>query len=460
MTDTQYLNVHLRALAFGGDAVGKTEEGITVFVPYGAPGDEVAVEVTEQRKNFLRGRIVRVVKPSPQRILPPCPYFGRCGGCQLQHLDYAAQLQQKKRFVEDALSRIGKLENVRVRDVMGMANPWAYRSKATFVFGSPHPQPLSRNAGEGSCGGFFAAGSHEVVDIAECLIQHPLNNQILAAVKECIAGGLLSVFNPRTGRGVLRWVEARVNGAGTQAVATLVTTAQRWKTERGCAARLRERVPQLTGVLRRVAQRHDAPTEEVQRTSQVISGQPYLHEEMAGLRWRVHADSFFQVNAQQLEVLAEKVMDYANLRGNEIVVDAFCGVGLFALLVARAGCTVYGIENSPQSIADAEFNAAALSVATVHFLRDRVEHALPRLRSEGVHPDVLLFDPPRHGAKEAIPEIIALQPRRIVAVSCDPATLARDVSALHPHGYKVKEVQPIDLFPQTYHVECVALVER
>lgn len=460
MTDKQYVNVHLRALAFGGDGVGKTEEGITVFVPYGAPGDEVEVEVTERRKNFLRARLVRIVQPSPQRIMPPCPYFGHCGGCHLQHLDYAAQLQQKKRFVEDALTRIGKLENVKVRDVMGMANPWAYRSKATFVFGSPHPPPLSHSAGEGSCGGFFAASSHEVVDIAECLIQHPVNNQILAAVKECIAGGLLSVFNSRTGRGVLRWVEGRVNGAGTQAVATLVTTAQRWKAEHACAARLRERVPQLTGVLRRVAQRHDAPTEDVQRTSQAISGQPYLHEEIAGLRWRVHADSFFQVNAQQLEVLAEKVMDYANLRGNEIVVDAFCGVGLFALLAVRAGGTVYGIESSPQSIADAEFNASALPAASAHFICDRVERALPRLRSEGVRPDVLLLDPPRSSAKEAIPEIIALQPRRIVYVSCDPATLARDVSALHPHGYEVKEVQPIDMFPQTYHVECVALVER
>ncbi|MCS6861196.1 MAG: 23S rRNA (uracil(1939)-C(5))-methyltransferase RlmD [Abditibacteriales bacterium] len=458
MTDKQHLNVHLRALAFGGDAVGKTPEGLTVFVPYGAPGDEVAVEVTERRKNFLRGRLVRVVKPSAQRILPPCTYFGHCGGCQLQHLDYAAQLQQKKRFVEDALRRIGKVENVKVCDVVGMANPWAYRSKATFVFGSL--PPLSSAGGEGSGGGFFAAGSHEVVDIAECLIQHPVNNQILAAVKECVAGGLLSVFNPRTGRGVLRWVEARVNGAGTQAVVTLVTTAQRWKTERACAARLRERVPQLSGVLRRVAQRHDAPTEDVQRTSQVISGQPYLHEELAGLRWRVHADSFFQVNAQQSEVLAATVMAYAHLHGHETVVDAFCGVGVFALLAARAGCKVYGIDSSPLSIADAEFNAAALPAASAHFICDHVERALPRLRSQGVHPDVLLLDPPRSGAKEAMPEIIALRPHRIVYVSCDPTTLARDVSALRAHGYEVKEVQPIDLFPQTYHVECVALVER
>ncbi len=343
---------------------------------------------------------------------------------------------------------------------MGMVNPWGYRNKATFVFGSPHPLPLSRRAGEGSSGGFFAVGSHEVVDVAECLIQHPINNQILAAVKECIAGGLLSVFNPRTGRGVLRWVEARVNRAGTQAVATLVTTAQRWKTERACAARLRERVPQLTGVLRRVAQRHDAPTGDVQPTSQGISGQPSLYEEIAGLRWRVHADSFFQVNAPQWEALAEKVMDYANLRGNEIVVDAFCGVGFFSLLAARIGCTVYGIDSSPPSIADAKFNASALPTASAHFICDRVERALPRWRSEGVHPDVLLFDPPRSGAKEAIPAIVAMQPHRIVAVSCDPATLARDMSALRAHGYEVKEVQPIDLFPQTYHVECVALVER
>jgi 23S rRNA (uracil1939-C5)-methyltransferase len=459
MPDEQHLKVRLRALAFGGDAVGKTEAGMTVFVPYGAPGDEVEVGITERRKSFLRGRLRRVIHPSAQRVIPPCPYFGRCGGCQLQHLNYAAQLQQKKRFVEDALARIGRLPNVKVHDVIGMAHPWSYRNKATFVFGRPHPQPLSHAAGEGSCGGFFAAGSHEVVDVSECLIQHLINNQILAAVKECIADGLMTVFNPRTGRGLLRWLESRVNGAGTQALATLVTTAETWKKQASCAARLREQVPQVTAVLRRIALRHDVPSEEAEGAAQVISGQPYLHEEVAGLRWRVHAGSFFQVNPQQAEILVETVKRYADFQNADVVIDAYCGVGLFALLAVREGCSVCAIESSP-SIHDAEFNAEVMRTSSVHLFGGRVELWLPCLRAQGVRPEVIILDPPRSGAKEAIPEIIALQPRRIVYVSCDPTTLARDLNALHQRGWEVKEVQPIDMFPQTYHIECVARIER
>ena len=415
------VDVALTDVAFGGDALGRLEDGRVLFASRGLPGERVSVRLTDERKDFLRGDVVDVAVAAPRRVEPPCPYFREgCGGCSWQHADYAYQLEIKQRNVRDQLRRLGRFEDADelVRPTIGMVEPWHYRNQARFSVG--------RKFGE-LC--FTYRSSHRLLRVDHCWIVHPRINEIVAELQEKLAG-----------------VERRIHQVGI-------------------------RVGSNTGDV--------LVTPSLPEVPRVASGQRYLEEELLGTRYRLQAPSFFQVNTRRevrplpaglqaarlpvpadglsmAEILALLVLDRLELQGHELVVDAYCGVGTFALLMAPLVGQVVGIEEAHVAIVDAEHNAR--EVGNARFVEGSTERVLPGLALER-RPDAVVLDPARVGAQ---PEVLAalladgLRPPRLVYVSCDPATLARDLRILVDGGYRLEEVQPVDMFPQTYHVECVA----
>ncbi len=435
------------SVAAGGDAVGRAEDGRVVFVPLAAPGDEAVVELVDQQRRFARGRLLELTVASPQRTPPPCCHFGLCGGCQLQHLDYRWQLAAKRQLVADALARIGKLPGVPVAEVIPTPDPWHYRHTSQFAFGV--------NEGE-AVGGFFAAQSLRIVNVADCAILAAPCQQLFSATRHLVAGGHLSAFEARTGRGALRWLETRVTRAGDQAVATLVTSGQAFDRTAVVAA-LRASLPVLSGVLQRVVSQQGRG----QGRATTLWGDPFLFEAIGGRRLRGHAQAFAQVNGPLVPSLLEVVADYAELTGTETVADLYAGNGFFTVgaLAARSRALI-AVERSRLACADAQWNFAEHGLTHCRIEMGAVENVVAAWAADGRTVDVVVLDPPRSGAAKALGALAALKPRRVVYVSCDPATLARDLAALAPLGYRVDRVQPLDLFPQTAHVECVARLTR
>lgn len=416
------LTVALDDMAHGGEAVGHVD-GKAIFVPLGIPGETVRVEVAEERSRFSRARLVELLEPSPDRVEPPCPYFGRCGGCQWQHIAYVAQLRTKEHIVRSLLERIGGQAETLVRPTLPMDSergPWGYRSHVQLV-------PASAD----SLGGYRAHGSHDVVPVDECLIAHPLMRALWPAASAPYPG--LERVSLRTGTAT---GERMVIYHGRP-----VPARRREEAKRALAFSGGESVSYL----------YDSGRGHIA----TICGRGHFREVLSGRRFRISGASFFQVNTAQAERLLEVVRQYLALQPEDALLDAYCGVGTFALSLASQASRVWGIENSPWSIRDAKANDAERQVT---FLRGDVERVLAH---RPIACDALVLDPPRAGcSSKALRALISCQPSRIAYVSCDPATLARDVSRLDEAGYALREVQPVDMFPQTYHIESVALLTR
>jgi 23S rRNA (uracil1939-C5)-methyltransferase len=402
----------LTDMAHGGDAVGRHKDQV-VFVPLGIPGERVRVEIRERRRNVWRGHLLEVIEPSPERVDAPCPYFGRCGGCQWQHLGYAAQLHWKREIVGTQLRRIGRQEEPVVLPMLGMADPWTYRNNVQL-----------RPAPDGALG-YYALRSHDVVAVERCPIAHPLLNDLLRTLGGAPAG-----------------VETVSLRAGT-------ATGERMLILEGGEA------PSI--------EVEDAPYSLVHlapdgRTT-TLARRPHFYERLLGRELRISAPSFFQVNTAQAERLVELVCRVVAVRPGETVLDLYCGVGTFALALAAQGARVSGIESAPWAIADAVANAERHGLAEpCTFYQGDVAEVLPRL---GERCDAVVLDPPRAGCDARVLEALArCEPARIAYVSCDPATLARDILRLQGLGYALVDVQPVDMFPQTYHVETVCLMSR
>jgi len=380
------LRVAFTDVAHRGEALGRSE-GQVVFAAYGIPGEEAVVAVEQAHKSYLEGRVERVLEPSPHRVEAPCPYFGRCGGCQWQHVDYSFQLALKERVVREELRRLGHFDDPPVAPALAAPEPWHYRNHARFTVGR-----------RGDIG-FMGRGGRPFIPIQRCLIMHPTINAVLAELQ----GHCPDV----------RQLSVRV---GINTGSLLVQ-------------------PKL-------------PEGE----SSFPSGQRYHLEALLGERFHVSASSFFQVNTPQAEALAELVLEGLALQGDETVVDAYAGVGTFARLLAPRARQVIAIEEAASAARDAMINLGALS--NVRYLTGKTEAVLPSLSPP---PDAVILDPPRAGcASEVVQALLELRPRRLAYVSCDPATLSRDLRLLVDGGYDLRMVQPVDMFPQTYHIECVA----
>lgn len=492
-------------LGSDGEGVARVD-GYTLFVPGALPGERVLVRVREVGRRYGYAELVEVVEPSPERRTPPCPVFGACGGCRLQHSSYAAQLAWKRRRVADALKRIGRIDPAIVRPTIGMADPWRYRNHAQVPVGEENGRLVA---------GFYAAGTHRVVPFDGCGLLHPAAEAAVRAVVraaeacgvrayrpersrerrsggvadggygENVAGGGNVVCGGSVGRfghagrpgftgpagggdrgdasggtsggigGGLRHIAVRVGFRTGETLVTLVTAGHRLPNADALVERIVASVPGLVGLCHNV---QPEPTPVVYgEETRVLWGRDVLYDEIGGLRFAISARSFFQVNPVQAEVLFGKALEYAALAGGETVIDAYCGVGAISLFLARRAGRVLGVEAAPEAVADARRNAELNGIRHAEFAVGRAEQMLPAWLRAGVRADVVVVDPPRKGcAPELLEAVLAMRPARVVYVSCDPATMARDLRRLEDGGYRAVEVQPVDMFPQTAHVECVA----
>lgn len=437
------------SLALGGDAVARSE-GFVFFVPYGAPGDTAEVEITEVKKSYGRGIITKILNPSPSRITPRCPHYLRCGGCHYQHIDYASQTSAKKKHVEDSLARISRLSDINVSDTIAMSEPWNYRAKTQAVIGC-------RTGTGAPVMGFYQRQSHNFIAMSECMIQRELNNRILNEAEALLPRYGWSVYNERSHQGSLRHCVVRSNRAGTEALVTLVSKDRDLpRFDHFCDA-LAEEVPEIRGI---VLNHNPARTNVILgEECGTAWGRDYIHEEASGIVYRISPLSFFQVNPEGLDALFLVISEYAAIHREASLLDAYCGVGVFSLYLAGKVRSVLGVDEVKKAIQDARTNARLNGIDNAKFLESGSSEALRNFREEGRHFDCALLDPPRKGAEaEVLESLMAMKVPHLVYVSCNPATMARDLEALSAR-YSVKAVRPIDMFPQTCQVETVVSLE-
>ena len=420
-------------------------DGQVVFVHGAVRGETCDVLVMKVLKNAAFGKIAALVEPSPARRQPDCPYYGRCGGCDFRHMSYEEELWAKRARVQDALTRIGGAE-VTVEEILGAEQPLHYRNKSIY--------PISP-AGEV---GFYRARSHQVVNVEHCLIQKPEADALAQAVRDYIARFQVEPYNEATGRGLLRHLYVRTSCRG-ESLACLLINGSRLPHEQEVVDMLRAAAPGVCGVvLGENPRRGNAILGDRYRT---LWGRDYLTDTLCGLELRLSVPSFYQVNHDQAQRLYEKALEYAGLTGRELAVDLYCGAGTITQVLARRARHVIGGEIVPEAIRDAEDSARRNGVENVEFLCGDASRLAAELRQRGLRPDVICVDPPRKGlAPDVVEAAASMTPGRIVYVSCDPATLARDVARFAPLGYRPVRACAVDLFPGTAHVETVCLLSK
>lgn len=430
-----------------GRGVGRLA-GKVVFVPGTIKGEKVSVEITGEQKGISTGKLLAVMEPVRERIIPACSVFTTCGGCQLQHLKYEAQLELKKSIVEDALLRIGGFKDLKVQSVLGMDDPWQYRNKGHFK--------VEKNAGIISLG-FYEEGSHSLVNMS-------CNHLFSEAVVELLRG-LLAVINrtdlPIEGSNSsgLRHIMIRESKSKGEILLVFILSGEITLQLREITREICNKFPKIVGVCANKNPRSRGPV--LGNRTEVIYGKGEIEDTIGSFTFAISPHSFFQVNNVQATRLYAKAVEYAQLSGQEIVVDAYCGIGTISLFLAKQAKKVIGVEIVPEAIRNAQENARQNNVSNVEFIQGEAERVMPDLLRKGLQPQVVVVDPPRKGCGQPLLDsILQVKPKRVVYVSCNPATLARDLKYLVAGGYEVKEVQPVDMFPQTSHVECVVGMQR
>jgi 23S rRNA (uracil1939-C5)-methyltransferase len=458
------LSVAIDDLAFGGEGVGRVN-GYVVFVRGGLPGDRLRVRLSEARARYGRGVIEAVETPSTHRVEPPCPYVGRCGGCRLQHLAYEAQLGFKAKQVRDCLERLGGLGAFEFLPILPAPEPYGYRNKMEFTVartaGGPGvPAGSARTVAGGTVIGLHEAERYDVVlDIDRCLLQSETMNELLAEVRAQVQARGLTVWDPATEQGLVRFVTLREGRQTGEAMVNIVAASPDIEALAPLAERLAARVPRTASVVLNVNAKKAAVA--VGTEEHLLLGRDHIRESLGGVDFSISAASFFQTNTLQAERLFGIVADASQLTGAETVVDLYCGTGAISLLLARRCRRVYGIELAAAAVADATRNARDNGIDNCTFLAGEVRHVLPELVRQGVRAEVAVADPPRAGFHpKALRALVAMAPERIVYVSCNPATLARDLGELVHVGFRLEWVQPVDMFPQTPHIEAVARLRR
>lgn len=440
--------VEISGLTSEGSGVARVE-GFTVFVEGGLPNEQAEIRIIKVLKNYAYGKLLRILKTSPGRVDPSCGVVKRCGGCQLQHMSYEAQLQYKTLQVKDAIERLGGLKGVTIHDTIGMDNPWRYRNKAQFPVGMDGDVMI----------GFYANRSHEIINTPQCAIQDAINDNVIQTVREFIKKYDISVYDENTGKGLVRHIMTRKGFMTGEVMVCIVINGDSIPSDKALAEMLRNSVDNLKSVVLNINKKETNVI--LGDRNIVIFGEEAIYDYIGEFKFRISPLSFFQVNPMQTEVLYKKALEYADLKGNEVVFDAYCGIGTISLFLSKKAKKVYGVEIVPQAIENAKENAKLNGVQNVEFIAGESETAIPELYKKGIKADVIVVDPPRKGCEEKLLDVIAhMGPERVVYVSCNPATLARDLKHLSDRGYQVKEIQPVDMFPQTVHTETCVRIER
>ncbi|MBC1651592.1 23S rRNA (uracil(1939)-C(5))-methyltransferase RlmD [Listeria booriae] len=442
------LDVVFEDLTHDGNAVAKID-GYPIFVPQGLPDEIAQIKVLKTNKNYGFGKIIELTKESADRVTPPCLVYSQCGGCQLQHLSYDGQLRMKQKQVAQVMKRIGK-QDVEVLPTLGMENPWNYRNKAQVPVGFVNGRLVA---------GFYQQRSHQIIDMNTCLIQQEENNEVIQTARAIFAKYYVEPYDETTRKGVLRHLMTRFATTTGELMLVIVTTKLNFPNKAEILAELQQSIPELTSLVQNV---NTANTNVIfGEQTVVLAGREYIMDTIHGISFAISARSFYQVNPEQTEILYAEALKLAGLTGEETVIDAYCGIGSISLCLAKEAKHVYGVEIVPQAIEDARANAKLNKMDNVTFAVGKAEEVIPDWFKQGIKADVLVVDPPRKGCDDALLQtILKMKPKRVVYVSCNPATLARDMLVLTEGGYEAKMVQPVDMFPQTTHVECVTVLQR
>lgn len=441
-----------------GEGIGRYH-GFTLFVKDAVVGDELIVRVLKTKKSYGYAKIESIVKPSTVRVEPKCTLASRCGGCQIQQLDYQKQLEYKQNKVKNCIERIGGIKDYEMEPIVGMEDPYYYRNKSQY--------PVGKNQNQDVVIGFYAGRTHSIIDTKHCFIGDKSNELIVDTIRSYIKESNIAIYNEELHTGLLRHILIRVGFTTKQVMVCLVINGKK----------IPKQELLLNKLLALNSMQHDFVIESIclnvnQEKTNVILGnqvislynEPTIIDQIGDIKYQISPLSFYQVNPVQTKKLYELALSYADLHGEEIVWDLYCGIGTISLFLAQKAKKVYGVEIIPQAIEDAKRNASLNQITNAEFFVGAAEDVLPQKYKESkgaMSADVIVVDPPRKGCEESLLEtVVAMHPKRVVYVSCDPATLARDVKYLCEKGYQLKKVHPVDQFPHSTHVESCVLLCR
>lgn len=425
-------------------------DNFVVFVQGAITGDVALIEITEAKKNYAVGRLIKIIKPSIYRINPPCDYYEQCGGCQLMHMDYKEQLKYKKDRVINELKRAGiNFEEPIVEDTIGMENPFRYRNKTAFS--------VTEKKNEIHIGP-YEQGTYNTVDIDGCLIQSSQADEIVKHFKELMIKYNIKAYDKKSGKGTIRNIVIR-NSRINDLMLTIVTTSGGFQHKDLIIKELISKIPNIKTIVQNINSKN---TNLVMGSKNItLYGEGSINDTIDDLAFTISPETFFQINPIQTEKLYKTAIEYADIDKNDVCFDIYCGIGTISLMAAKQAKKVYGVEIVEQSIINARENAKTNNISNVEFFAGKAEQIVPKLYKKNIKTDVVIVDPPRKGCeKEVIDTIINMSPKKVVYVSCNPSTLARDIKLLESGGFSLQKVQPVDQFPWTGHVECVILMQN
>lgn len=428
ITKNEEYTARITSLSSDGSGVCRID-GFTVFVPYTAEGDEARFIIETVKPRFATARLLEVTAPSSDRIAPDCEAFGKCGGCKLRHISYGAELSAKRGIIENAMQRIGGFKDFTLENITGADNTCRYRNKTIFRVSQ---NPIS-------CG-FYAQQSHDIIPVSDCAIGIEENRDILAAVTE---------YMQESGDNAIESVFTRKSFSNGEIMALLSLKRTLADTE----SMVRKLCAANNGIVSIITEKN--------KKKKTLYGKDYITDKLCGIEFAISPDSFFQINPVQTEKLYSKALEYAAITENDTVMDIYCGIGTISLCAAKSAKSVIGVEIVEKAIADAKMNAKRNKIQNAAFYASSADSIVPDIINSGERPDIVILDPPRSGSdKKTLNAIIKAAPKRIVYVSCNCATLARDAKFLAEYGYKIKKAHGFDLFPRTNHVECVVLMSK
>lgn len=449
LAKNQELQTEIIGMGYEGEGIAKIDK-FPIFIEGAITGETADIKIVKLNKNYAFGKLLNVIRPSVDRAKPMCSTYKQCGGCNLQHITYEAQLTFKKKRVEECISKIGRLPEIYVHDVIGMHEPYFYRNKVQL--------PVGMNQDKVKIG-FYAPRSHDIIDIEKCYIQDEAAEAVIKNIRIWIEKYSIKPYDESNNSGLVRHIVIRKAFKTDEVMVILVTNGENLPYKNELIEILTKSIPGIKSIIQNVNTKKSNVI--LGEKCNTLWGTDTITDYIEEFKFNISPLSFFQVNPVQTEVLYNKALEYAKLSGGETVFDAYCGTGTISLFLSKKAQKVYGVEIVPEAIENAKENARINNVSNAEFFVGESEKIIPDLISKGIKADVVVVDPPRKGCEKTLLEAIAsMKPDRIVYVSCDPATLARDLSILNDLDYKAKEVQPVDMFPMTAHVESVCLIER
>lgn len=453
VTKNDVIEVRIESMGYHGEGIAKVD-GFPIFIEDAIEGELIKIKIIKVKSKYGYGKIMEIIEPSNNRRNPKCNLYNRCGGCNLQHISYEGQLNFKTNRVKDCISRIGGLKGFVMNQTLGMEDPYSYRNKVQLPVGRN-----TTNSNNGVSIGFYAARSHEIINMNVCYIQDEVADKIIKFARRWMFKHDVEPYNEETHTGLIRHIMVRKGFTTGEVMVVLVTNGEEIPNIKPFIDVLKKNVEGVKSIVQNI--NTDKTNVILGKKCKTLWGSDYISDFIGDFKFNISPLSFYQVNPIQTEVLYNKVLEFAGLTGEEVVFDAYCGTGTISLFLSQKAKKVYGVEIVPEAIKDAKNNAKQNKVKNAEFIVGQAEKVIPDMIKDGISADVVVVDPPRKGCDEKlITALTQMEPKTIVYVSCDPATLARDLKMFDQKGYETVYVQPVDMFPQTAHVETVVKLQR